>query len=232
MSAHSSAGATPAPALLPTPYYQDDLVTLYHGDCLEILDAWIHADVLITDPPYGLQALAGAYGTRHRTIANDMDTVVRDRVLELWGDKPAAVFGSPRLEDPPGGWSDRLVWDKAQLGMNGGAWRYAHESIFVRGEGWTRVDNRASSILRHTTSSNRQHVMDHIHSKPMQLLAKLVASAPAGIIVDPFAGGGSTVAAAALLGRQIIAIELDEAHCKTIVKRLSQQSFDIGSLPQ
>jgi site-specific DNA-methyltransferase (adenine-specific) len=218
----------PKGAGTPKPYYQDDLVTLYCGDSLHLVDVWRDLDVMITDPPYGLQALAGAYGTTHRTIANDMDTETRDIVLDLWGDKPIAVFASPRLEEPPGTWSDRLVWDKAQLGLNGGPWRYAHESIFVRGDGWRRIGNTASSIMRYPTQANRKHVADHIHSKPMQLLAQLVAAAPAGTIIDPFAGGGSTVAAAVLLGRPIVAIELTQSNCDLIIDRIQQRTFDLG----
>lgn len=230
----AAAPVSPAGAAAPRLFYQDRLVTLYHGDSLAAPELWLHADVLITDPPYGLQTLAGSYGSTtsangSRTIANDLDTTVRDRVLELWGDKPAAVFGTPRLPEPPGGWTDRLVWDKAQLGLNGGAWRYAHESIFVRGDGWRRISNASSSILRHSSQSNRAHVNQHIHSKPEKLLADLIAAAPDGTIVDTFAGGGSTVAAAAALGRRIIAFELEEDHCQTIVDRLSAR-LDLGGL--
>lgn len=220
----SAAAAAPhTAAAAPTIYYQDRLVTLYHGDSLADPSLWLHADVLITDPPYGLGAIAGAYGMSHRTIENDLDTTVRDRVLELWGDKPAAVFGTPRLEDPPGGWRDRLVWDKQQLGLNGGAWRYAHETIFVRGDGWHRISDASSSILRHSSQGNRAHVAKHIHSKPEKLLADLIAAAPEGVIVDTFAGGGSTVAAARALGRQIIAFEIDAEHCATIAERLTNR---------
>jgi hypothetical protein len=226
----ATAGAPPAPVV--APFYQDEFVTLYCGDALKLTELWTHADVLITDPPYGLQALAGAYGTSKRTIANDMDTFTRDAVLELWGDRPVAVFASPRMPEPPGAWSDRLVWDKGQLGLNGGPWRYAHENIFVRGRGWTRVDNRSTSVMRHTSQANRKHVVDHIHSKPLPLLQQLVAAAPPGVIVDPFAGGGPTVAAAKLLGRQIIAIELEESNCELIVERLRQQSFPISTAPR
>ena len=78
------------------PYYQDELVTLYHGDCLEI-DAWLTADVLVTDPPYGIR-----YNSRARretlasSIIGDDDTTTRDAVLAAWGSAPALVFGAWR----------------------------------------------------------------------------------------------------------------------------------------
>ena len=111
------------------PYYKDDLVTLYHGDCLEFAE-WLDADVLVTDPPYGTNNLGlnpmGGYGRRGNatgdrkgapigrtleaeTIQNDGTTETRDAALALWGNRPALVFGSPRLPDPPGDWADRLV---------------------------------------------------------------------------------------------------------------------------
>jgi site-specific DNA-methyltransferase (adenine-specific) len=215
-------------------YYQDDYVTLYHGDCLE-QTAWLDADVLITDPPYGTHSIngntRGGYGRRNLhdkgdgvgfSIANDDTTEFRDTVLKLWGNKPALVFGSPRLPDPPGQWADRLVWDKKRLGMNGGAWRYQHESIYVTA-GFVRVDDSSSSII---TAFPIQD--EHIHAKPLPLMESLIAKAPEGLIADPFAGSGSTLVAARNLGRKAVGIELEEKYCELIVKRLAQQTFDFG----
>lgn len=76
------------------PYYSDDLVTLYHGDCREVT-AWLEADVLVTDPPYGLDGHLAA-GARSKAKASghvrtsakpewDRTLEVRDAALALWG---------------------------------------------------------------------------------------------------------------------------------------------------
>lgn len=212
------------------PYYQDDLVTLYHGDCLAI-DEWRHADVLVTDPPYGTQFSAenpkGGYGRRQNaglgpegfTIANDGTTETRDAVLAAWGDRPALVFGSPRLPDPPGNWVDRLVWDKKRPGMNGGPWRYRHESIYVSA-GFVRTSNESVSIL-----SAWPDQKDHIHAKPLALMTALVGCAPKGVVADPFAGSGSTLVAASHLQRKAVGVEIDERYCELIARRLAQGSL-------
>jgi len=217
------------------PYYKDDLVTLYHGDCLELADVWTGADVLVTDPPYGTASVGWdvSYGRgqnrRHGrddlpsgNIANDDTTDTRDAALALWGDKPALVFGSPRLPDPPGNWADRLVWDKKRPGMNGGPWRYRHESIYVTA-GFVRVSDASTSIL---TAFPEQ--ADHIHGKPLALMQTLVETAPPGLIADPFAGSCTTLVAAHNLGRRAIGVELDERYCELLAKRLSQGTFDFS----
>lgn len=216
-------------------------MTLYHGDCREVAE-WLTADVLITDPPYGTNFTAGnpkgGYGRRQNpagnsrhastrnvgvegfTIANDTDTAVRDAVLALWGDRPCLTFGSPRMADPPGLWADRLVWDKKRPGMNGGPWRYRHETIYVTA-GFVRTSDAAVSIIESWPDQ-----ADHIHAKPLGLMSRLVASAPPGIIADPFAGSGSTLVAAKQLGRQVIGVELEERYCEIAARRLSQDVLD------
>jgi len=217
-----------------SPYYAADSVTLYLGDCLELADLWTCADVLVTDPPYGTASVGWdvSYGrgqNRRRgdatvacgNIANDATTAARDAALALWGDRPALLFGSPRLPDPPGRWDDRLVWDKQRPGMNGGPFRYTHEAIYARG--MVRVNNSTFSIL---TAFPEQ--ADHIHAKPVRLMSVLISTCPPGIIADPFAGSGSTLVAAKALGRKAIGVELEERYCEIIAKRLDQMCLDFG----
>ena len=224
------------------PYYADESVTLYHGDCLTVTE-WLAADVLVTDPPYGTNRLGenpkGGYGRRQNaagnsrhasvrnvgvegfTIANDEDTSVRDAALALWGTRPALVFGSPRMPDPPGEWADRLVWDKQRPGMNGGPFRYTHEAIYARG--MVRANNSTFSVIAAFPDQ-----ADHIHAKPLKLMRALVMTAPPGVIADPFAGSGSTLVAAKQLGRRAIGVELEERYCEVAARRLSQGVLDFG----
>jgi DNA modification methylase len=215
-----------------TTYYDDGSCVIYHGDCREIRE-WLLADVLLTDPPYGTQFSVenpgGGYGRRQNagdtaagfTIANDATTETRDTALALWGNRSTAVFGSPRMPDPPGEWADRLVWDKKRPGMNGGPWRYRHETIYVTA-GFVRVNDSAVSVLEAWPDQTF-----HIHSKPVALLLALVAAAPAGVIADPFMGSGTTLVAAKRLGRKAIGIELEEKYCEIAATRLAQGALDL-----
>ena len=123
-----------------TPYYQDDQVTLYHGDCREITE-WLEADVLVTDPPYGMAFQSGSRRETFAKITGDEDTAVRDAVVTLWGtDRPALMFG--RWSVPaPAGERQRLIWHKASTPGMGDLtlpWGPNFEDIHLLGRGWNR----------------------------------------------------------------------------------------------
>lgn len=135
-----------------TPYYSDESVTLYHGDCLE-LTAWLDADVLVTDPPYGRGWRQGVLKGHHTDnlsgIANDNDTSARDRALASWGDKPAVVFGDLMLA-PPSGAKHVLVYQKPKnAGLRGaiGGFRRDAEGVYLLGPGFGSGIGGSSSVI-------------------------------------------------------------------------------------
>lgn len=82
------------------PYYERDGITIYYGDCREILPH-VDADVLVTDPPYGIAFKSGWTGA---AIAGDECTGVREAVRLLWGGaRPALIFGAAGEAKPAGG---------------------------------------------------------------------------------------------------------------------------------
>lgn len=216
------------------PYYQDDFVTLYHGDCREVAE-WLTADVLITDPPYGIGWKKGANkaakSRAHAGIANDQDTVTRDQALSLWGSKPAAVFGS-FYAPPPTGVQQILVYRKpGDAGVVGSVtgFRRDVEPVFLTGP-WPKRNAERSSVIQSRASqiggaNGPAARYGHPHAKPVDLMEGLIMASPSGIIADPFVGGGSTLVAAKLQGRNAIGVELDERYCELAARRLLQDSL-------
>lgn len=220
------------------PYYEDDRVTLYHGDCREVT-AWLEADVLITDPPYGRAWRQGVLKGHHTDnldgIANDHSTDVRDHALSLWGDRPAACFGDLMLA-PPVGTKQVLVYRKpSNAGLRGAIARFRRdaEAIYLLGNGLGSGIGGDSSVL--TTAASKVGSGEglggrtgHPNEKPLDVLYQLIEHLPVGLVADPFAGSGSTLVAARNLGRRAVGVELEERYCEVIASRLAQGAFDFG----
>jgi DNA modification methylase len=222
-----------------TPYYQDDLVTIYHGDALEVAPSLGMVDLILTDPPFFMPATH--YQVRVTTgwqrswgdtsiLASWWRGVVDATVprlrpdgqfLTFCDDESYAVF-YPALY----GRFDALaalVWDKG-MGM-GSPWRRSHELIISArwaGSKWTGGAGEQDILkVRRIQTAERHHPVD----KPPELLARLIepTTASGDTVLDPFLGGGSTLVAAKSLNRRAIGIEIEERYCEVAARRCSQE---------
>ena len=217
-------------------YYSDNYIKLYLGDCREQL-AWLDCDVLVTDPPYGIEWTHNSLDwdkskrndatARHKQlggdIANDHDTSARDNVLTLWGDSRAAVVFGTWRKDRPANTQHRLIWQKLGRypGVSPYPWYPNDEEIYLLGKGW--VGKPTPTVI--STEEHRgihARTIGHPTPKPVGLMETLINKCPAGSIADPFAGSGSTLIAARNSKRMAIGIEIDESYCELIARRLSQ----------
>ena len=212
-------------------FYEDEFVELHHGDCRAVR-GWTRADVLVTDPPYGIPGGRLSYhkGKPVHADAAEDPIALRDEPLGIWGDRPRAVFGTPKTTAPAHRGMP-LVWDKGDspgMGDYTWPWGLSYELVYINGDGW--AGKRRGSVLRSNHSSSVASRIGHPTPKPVGLMETLISYAPPGLIADPFAGSGSTLIAARNLGRKVIGVELEEKYCELIVKRLSQQAFDFSAL--
>ena len=212
------------------PYYSDDLVTIYHGDCLEAPLAMM-GDVLVTDPPYGIAHESGfASSWTGTAIANDGSLDARDAVLKVWAPGPAIVFGTwkrPRPTDTRA----VLVWDKGPASGMGDLsfpWRLSHEEVYVIGDGF--VGRRDESVIKgFTIVTWESQGRAHPNAKPVPLMRYLIGRCPPGDILDPFMGSGTTLVAAKEAGRKAIGIELEERYCEVAATRCSQEVLGLSA---
>lgn len=231
-----------------TPYYSDDLVTLYHGNCLTECTEWLNGDVLVTDLPYGRNWRQGGLKGARRPggrpnqapdardgIAGDADTSVRDQALSMWGGvRPGIVFGDLMLSPPSG---TKLVGvyakppDSGVRGAIGGV-RRDLEAVYLMGR-WDSGIGGRSSLFRTSASNigNPNGIVarsgGHPHAKPLDVLHTLLALT-SGTVADPFAGSGSTLVAAKAIGRRAIGVELEERFCEMAARRLAQEVMHFG----
>lgn len=209
---------------LPEPFYADGSVTIYHGDCLEILRELPAFDLLLSDPPYGMDYRHGArkggrlMGMDEHSITGDAEPFNPSHLLEyprviLWG---ANHFGDKLPASR--GW---LVWDKRD-----GSPSNDQSDCEL---GWTNILTVARLFSArwsgaHRTGREQREGRSHVNQKPVALMAWCMALAGgSGLVVDPYMGSGSTLRAAKDLGRSAIGIEIDERHCRTAVERCAQE---------
>ncbi len=218
---------------LPKPYYNDDTVTIYHGDCREILPHLPNVDAVVTDPPYGIGEARGKNASR------DNAAIAKDYGVSGWDDNPvdgelqdlvmrAAVsiiwWGGNYYSFPPG--SCWLVWDKANGSNDFADCELAWTNLAgaVR-----RITYRWAGMLQQHGGANKEF-RQHPTQKPVEVLRWCIDRLPdeTRTILDPFMGSGTTLRAAKDLGRKAIGIEIHETYCEIAARRMEQEVLDFG----
>lgn len=227
------------------PYYDHGGITIYHGDCREVLSTLGRsAKCVLTDPPYGI-SFRSNFGGRFDAIAGD------DAVPIEWADNlrriclPAARIywfthesGIAVVRDCLAGLgyqlSRMLVWDKLSPN-HGGLEDYSARTEYIV----AALAKGCATKLRGARDSNLIAVprvdgrlLCHPNEKPYTLMSYLIirSTDPDDLVLDPFCGVGPTLHAARDLGRRAIGIEIEEKYCEIAVRRLEQEVLAFGGV--
>lgn len=202
------------------PYYQDDSVTLYCGDNSQFnIDEF---DLLISDPPYGMNYQSNVRKLKHDKIHGDDHF----NVNYLEGCINRAIFASYvfmrwdnlyQMSKP----KSLIVWSKG--GGFIGDLKHEHgrtwEAIAFYPSAKHKFIKRPSDVIEYKKTNNELHPTQ----KPVGLIRKLIDANYGKTIFDPFAGSGSTLVAAKASGRKAVGIEIDEKYCEIAAKQLEQE---------
>lgn len=211
------------------PYYDEDGITIYHGDCRQVLPFLGKFDLLLTDPPYGI----GESSTKQKTrqghgLANQRNygeyswDVSRPSPATIAAMIDSAgtsiVWGGNYFDLSPS--SCWLVWDK-----DNGDTDFADCEL-----AWTNIKKAVrrfrwkwQGMLQEQMGDKKEH-RTHPTQKPLALMRWCLSLVPdAQTVLDPFMGSGTTLHACLLEGRRAVGIEINERYCESAVNRLRQK---------
>lgn len=231
------------------PYYSDESVTLYCGDALDLLGeiAAGSVDCVVTDPPYVIGAVsagnlasksggwtdmmnsAGWFATWYRQV---------DRLLRHtgslwsfcnWRTLPVVMRAASDARLPV---TSLMVWDKEWIGPGGTqGLRPSYEMVALLAKpGFAIPDRGVPDVWRYKVGSYKPN--GHPAEKPVPLVARILRTCelrPGSLVLDPFAGSGTTAMAARMLDLRCVVIEGEEPYCELIAKRLQQDVLALES---
>lgn len=225
-----------------TPYYQDEAVTIYHGDCRDFL-ANLEADCVITDPPYGVELTGkrskqrgGGVNVRTGTYGFSdtpeyVQTVVVP-VIETCRRKVKAVVLTPGVRNlwayPP---ADDLggFYSASGTGMSKWGFTCLQPILYYGSDPYLRTGQGSRANSFGQSYPNDANENDHPCAKPIRMMQWLVnrASLHGETVLDPFMGSGTTLRAAKSYNRKAIGIELEEKYCEVAARRMCQEVLAI-----
>jgi DNA modification methylase len=196
------------------PFYDEDGITIYCGDNRRILPMIDAQDLLLTDPPYGLNLGNDLWDTQRGKLAkSDWDANTAEEWTMLLARRlcqKQIIWGGNYYVLPVSRcW---LSWYKPDAPPSMGNVEYA----------WTNLDQNSRQIEQSVAATNGERV-GHPTQKPLRVINwALQLAGEVRTMLDPWMGSGTSLVAAKLAGMRAIGIEVNETYCKLAVKRLAQ----------
>ena len=218
------------------PYYDYAGITIYHGDCREVLPTLGKFDLLLTDPPYEVEARGGAIGSRRKYLADihqhidsgfDINMVDQFPNWIVFCAKKQLVRLLQKAEKKV--WS-LVTWNKPNpTPLYEGTYLPDTEYIihaYSSGMLFGDYKDKSRFIVHRSVRNN----FNHPTVKPLAVIIKMMklGSQKNHAILDPFMGSGTTLRAAKDLGRKAVGIEIEEKYCEIAAQRLSQEVMELG----
>jgi site-specific DNA-methyltransferase (adenine-specific) len=223
---------------LPEPYYSEDGITIYHGDCREILPG-LTADALITDPPYGVGLVKkNGASLRASVLYEDSPEYVSQLIRKAIPpalkvcDRALIFCGTRMMFAYPEPTAIGCVFTPSGAGLSPWGFQVMHPILFYGADPYL-ADGKGSRPNGFRTERPNLEKVDHPCPKPLPWMTWAVnrASRLGETILDPFMGSGTTLLAARLDGRRAIGIEIEERYCEIAVERLAQGVLALGDDP-
>lgn len=206
---------------LPKPYYQEPGITIYHGDCRDILPHLEPVDLVLTDLPYGNETDYGEYKDTKENLS-ELVKIAIPLIFKLT--KISAItcgVGNIHLYPCP---SWIICWFNP-AGVGSGPWGFCcWQPILIYGEDPYLKNNlgrRPDGWIKNEISPKNGHPCPKPESLWRQVINR-TSIKKQDVILDPFMGSGTTLRAAKDLGRKAIGIEIEEKYCAIAVERLRQ----------
>lgn len=220
------------------PYYQDKWVTIYHGDCREILPQLdVKMDLVLTDPPYGVDR---KYGVSYNDSPNEYWKWFKPVVSQLHKISPVMAMthklsALKELTD----WDWIICWRKPY----GAGARIGNSPILPHWEPillWgIHTLGTKREVLPDVISINPEpppnrlfdcNNFGHPLPKPEGLISRLITGLTfnKNLVLDPFLGSGTTCYCAKKLNRYSIGIEIEERYCEIAARRCSQEVMELN----
>lgn len=217
---------------LPKPYYDQDGITIYHGDCREILPL-IEADLLLADPPWGVKNNNANHARGRGNRPYDAATAARDFAPVHGDDQPfnpalllrfknVILWGANHYASELPSSSFWLCWDR-KCAKAADSDITDCELAWVRGKKYrtTRMFRHMWAGFQRDSQVGEKH--KHPMEKPVALMSWCLSWFPdAKTVVDPYMGSGPVLEAAKRDRRKAIGIEIEEKYCEIAAKRLAQ----------